>query len=142
MANGITLGLWELWRTSTIICKLSYMSLSLFIHALLSKYQGTKLCLNIIFFPGMRITFPTRANTEQTPQCTYIRYSLTLQTNHNHTQVVNHHQGVVLTLKSRSLLATMIATELDEAPMTPTTLSGLVMMGAPPPRHLTSVPSF
>lgn len=40
------------------------------------------------------------------------------------------------------MLATMIDTELEEAPITPTTLSGLVMMGAPPPRHLTSVPSF
>lgn len=47
-----------------------------------------------------------------------------------------------LTLNKRSMLATMMETELEEAPMTPTTLSGLVMIGAPPPRHLTSVPSF
>lgn len=40
------------------------------------------------------------------------------------------------------MLATIIETELEEAPMTPTTLSGLVMIGDPPPRHLTSVPSF
>lgn len=47
-----------------------------------------------------------------------------------------------LTLNRRRMLATMMETELEEAPMTPTTLSGLVMMGAPPPRHLTSDPSF
>lgn len=40
------------------------------------------------------------------------------------------------------MLATMIDTELAEAPITPTTLSGLVMMGGPPLRHLTSVESF
>lgn len=47
-----------------------------------------------------------------------------------------------LTLKRRSMLATMIDTELAEAPITPTTRSGLVMMGGPPLRHLTSVESF
>lgn len=47
-----------------------------------------------------------------------------------------------LTLNRRNILATMMETELEEAPITPTTLSGLVIMGAPPPRHLTSVPSF
>lgn len=46
------------------------------------------------------------------------------------------------TLKRRRMLATMMDTELDEAPMTPTTRSGLVMMGGPPLRHLTSVLSF
>lgn len=40
------------------------------------------------------------------------------------------------------MLATMIDTELADAPITPTTLSGLVMMGGPPLRHLTSVESF
>lgn len=49
---------------------------------------------------------------------------------------------IVLTLKRRRMLATMMDTELEEAPITPTTLSGLVMMGEPPPWHLTSVPSF
>lgn len=47
-----------------------------------------------------------------------------------------------LTLKSRKMLATMIDTELADAPITPTTLSGLVMMGGPPLRHFTSVESF
>lgn len=40
------------------------------------------------------------------------------------------------------MLATMMETELEEAPTTPTTLSGLVMIGEPPPRHFTSVLSF
>lgn len=40
------------------------------------------------------------------------------------------------------MLATMMETELEDAPTTPTTLSGLVMIGGLPPRHLTSVLSF
>ncbi len=49
---------------------------------------------------------------------------------------------MLFTLNRRRILATIIDTELDDAPMTPTTLSGLVMMGDPPPWHFTSVPSF
>lgn len=54
----------------------------------------------------------------------------------------NKNSSIALTLKRRRMFATMMDTELDEAPITPTTLSGLVMMGEPPPWHLTSVPSF
>lgn len=50
--------------------------------------------------------------------------------------------SMVPTLNRRRMLATMMDTELEEAPITATTLSGLVMMGDPPPWHFTSVPSF